>query len=109
MTDLEFKLNNLRKELVALKTAERFSSVVPAFVFTTDALVPGKYIITYEQGNAPIFSNAGMVISNPSVLSFVTMQTPSGNSQKIELAPFDDQAHPVVISSNRKILKVSAI
>lgn len=89
--DFAEAIDNIEKELLALKTASDYASVRSAHSAQVDVRT-GLYRITYENTSDPIFSLAfaPAVADNYNI---AYLRTPSGNTQIVEINT-DDMVYP---------------
>lgn len=116
--NFEKEIQNIEKELTALKTAAEFSSVRSAAITYSQLVYTGVYRITYENKGEPIFSfvYAGIIENNEDIGDAMA-RTPSGNIQMVDVSTtfINQQFQPetlyttMLVVSNVPVTKIERI
>jgi len=119
MNYLEKRVNDLKKEILDLKTACEYSSTRSAFSDKINNAYTGLYRITYAQTDDYIISIASCsIISGTEYLGMVDIRTAIGNTQILEVdtdyTNFDTQqietgTVSLMVSSNTPIVSITRI
>lgn len=83
--EFEDTLKNIESEILALKTATRYSSTRNASFATPTQVYTGLYRITYNTNSSNIFSFIYDLGNSADSDGMVYARTPSGNTQIIEV------------------------
>lgn len=82
--DFADEIKKIEDEILALKTASKYTSIRSANYTSTANVYTGLYLVTYASSSEPIFSIIDSNISNYNH-GWVRPRTPSGNSQVLEV------------------------
>jgi hypothetical protein len=83
--DFDTRLKAIERELIGLKTAQRFSSVRTTSISHSNLLTTGNYRVTFDNAGGDILSN--FFVNDPSGErnGAVYALPPSGNSQIVQI------------------------
>lgn len=117
--DFETRIKSIERELISLKTAQRFASVRTSSVTYSDLLTTGNYRVTFDNRGGDILSS--FFVSDPSGERYgaVYALPPSNNSQVVQIDATDpnypDIHTPVhfsvrlIVISNYPVISITRI
>lgn len=113
--DFAEEIKNIENEILALKTASEYVSIRSANYTTTANVQTGLYMLTYADGQEPIFSFVQCKRMD-TYHGSAYPRTPSGNQQVVEVTTsyIDNNVQvtttsSLVIISNRPVISIERI